>query len=225
MDAAEAIVVPAPPSKKRLAIATAVALAVATMILFCAVLPAEYGIDPLGTGRAMGLTAMHAPLNAKDEPVLPAGAAVKPTQVGAVAFYPADYKTDSAEFTLGPYEYVEYKYDLEKGAALLYSWTATAPVIQDFHGEAAGSNGKNPQSYDKGEKRHATGSFVAPFAGIHGWYWENPGAETITVRVTSAGFYRGALEFRFDGTKKTHPIGPLNSPTANTSAANRRTER
>jgi len=45
-------------SRPRILKATAVALVVATALLFIAVLPAEYGIDPLGTGRMLGLTAL-----------------------------------------------------------------------------------------------------------------------------------------------------------------------
>ena len=41
------------PSKKAIAKATAIALIVAVVILFTAVLPAEYGIDPLGTGKTL----------------------------------------------------------------------------------------------------------------------------------------------------------------------------
>ena len=45
----------APPSLGRIAIATALAMIGAIVILVVAVLPAEYGIDPLGTGKAFGL--------------------------------------------------------------------------------------------------------------------------------------------------------------------------
>src|SRR5882762_11346340 len=48
-----------PPSKKSLAKATIVALLVAAVLLITAILPAEYGIDPLGTGKALGLTDLH----------------------------------------------------------------------------------------------------------------------------------------------------------------------
>jgi hypothetical protein len=44
------------PSKKAIAKATGIALVVALVILFTAVLPAEYGIDPLKTGKALHLT-------------------------------------------------------------------------------------------------------------------------------------------------------------------------
>jgi hypothetical protein len=201
--------VPEPPSKRQLAVATGIAFITAAVILVTAVLPAEYGIDPLGTGAAMGLNLLAPPAAVAEEPALPAGAPLTPTQEGPVANYSAEYKSDAVEFTLGPYEYVEYKYDLEKGASLLYSWTASAPVIQEFHGDAAGSDGKHPQSYEKSQRRRASGAFVAPFSGIHGWYWENPGADTITIKVTSAGFYRAGIELRFDGTRQTHEIATL----------------
>jgi len=44
------------PSKAAIAKATAIALLVAAVLLITAVLPAEYGIDPLGTGQALHLT-------------------------------------------------------------------------------------------------------------------------------------------------------------------------
>jgi hypothetical protein len=115
------------------------------------------------------------------------------------------------EIALAPYEYVEYKYQLEKGATMLYSWTASAPLLHDFHGERAAGAGEGPaeESFDKQNRRQVNGSLTAPFKGIHGWYWENPGAETITVRLTSAGYYTSAIEIRSDRTRRTHPLRPL----------------
>ena len=49
------------PSGQRLAVSVGVALIVAAIVLVVAVLPAEYGIDPTGLGRAMGLTELNAP--------------------------------------------------------------------------------------------------------------------------------------------------------------------
>jgi hypothetical protein len=85
--------IPAPPSKTRLAAATGAAIVVATILLFAAVLPAEYGFDPLGTGKALGLTALFE-ADAGDEAPPPATA-----QAGAL---PRVYKTESTQFTLGP---------------------------------------------------------------------------------------------------------------------------
>jgi hypothetical protein len=44
---------------------------------------------------------------------------------------------------------------------------------------------------------------TAPFTGIHGWYWENPGGSPITIHLASSGFYGSAVEIRSDRTR--HP--------------------
>lgn len=193
------------PSKRKLAFTTLAALLVAVAILITIVLPAEYGLDPVGTGDALGLTIMSKAAVA--EPIAaPAGATgVTPVVEGPVARYAATYRRDAAEFTLGPYEYVEYKYHLASGASMVYSWTASAPVIHDFHGEHDG-DAENVTSYDKNSRRDDHGALSAPFSGIHGWYWENPGGEPITVKVTSSGFYASALEFRPDKTRVPHEL-------------------
>lgn len=193
------------PSKQKLALTTLAAALVAAAILVTIVLPAEYGYDPLGTGDALGLTIMSKVAVA--EPIAaPAGATgVTPVVEGLVARYSATFKRDSTEFTLGPYEYVEYKYHLASGASMVFSWTATAPVIHDFHGEHDG-DGENVTSYDKSSRRDDHAAFTAPFSGIHGWYWENPGGEPITVKLTSSGFYASALEFRSDKTRVPHEL-------------------
>ena len=46
------------PSQRALARATLMAAAVAGVLLLTVVLPAEYGIDPTGAGRVLGLTQM-----------------------------------------------------------------------------------------------------------------------------------------------------------------------
>jgi hypothetical protein len=127
---------------------------------------------------------------------------------------------------LPPYEYLEYKYQLEQGAAMQYSWVASAPLAQDFHGERASATADVPkeESYDKEDRRQAHGAFTAPFSGIHGWYWENPGGEPITIRLTTSGFYSAAVEIRSDRTRHPHELRSLAtlSATATAAAANGR---
>src|SRR5262249_9701 len=108
--------------------------------------------------------------------------------------YPAAYKVDAREFELGPYEYIEFKYHLAKDATMLFAWSASGNVIQDFHGDPDGTVNQS-QSYNKASRLKADGSFTAPFSGIHGWVWENPGGDTIKVTLTTAGFYTTAHEF------------------------------
>jgi len=193
------------PSARKLALASGAALAAAAALLLIAVLPAEYGIDPLGTGKALGLLALSQA--GRLEPVPPPqGAALVPVSEGNVALYPGEYKVDSRVFVLGPYEYVEFKYHLGKDAVMLFSWSADGNVLQDFHGDPDGAAAAAAQSYDKKPRRKSDGMFTAPFSGIHGWYWENAGADTVTIKVTTAGFYTTAHQFTMKNTREERHV-------------------
>jgi hypothetical protein len=100
---------------------------------------------------------------------------------------------------------MEYKYRLEKGRALLYTWKATGPVNYELHAEPDGGPRGFAQSYEKRDGvQNASGTLTAPFSGIHGWFWENRTAQPVTVTLESAGFYNLAHEFRSTGvTNKT----------------------
>jgi hypothetical protein len=202
------------PPVRTLVKASAIALVVATILLVTVVFPAEYGIDLLGTGDALGLSVLSGG-TAPEEPVPPpAGEKVAPLQEGPFALYPAAFKVDSRDLVLGPYEYVEYKYHLERGATMLFSWRASGDVMHDMHGDPEGQSSSTAAvSFDTRPRRQADGSFEAPFTGIHGWYWENPGGETITVRITTAGFYTSAHQFRFDRTRLAREVRSLETIT------------
>jgi hypothetical protein len=189
--------------------ASGLALFVALALLVTVVLPAEYNIDPLGTGEALGLTLISTSSPASPEITPETG--TSPIQIGPLALHGGDYKLDDVELTLGPYEYIEYKYRLEKGASMLYSWSASSNLIQDMHGESEVEGGDAAVSFEKRNTQQGSGAFTAPFAGIHGWYWENPGGDNVTIRMKSAGFYSTALEIRSNRTRRTHQLISLSS--------------
>jgi hypothetical protein len=92
---------------------------------------------------------------------------------------------------------MEYKYRLDKGQVLLFSWTASVPVAYEAQAEPDGAPRGYAQSYEKGTGRaSASGTLTAPFPGIHGWYWENPTDQPVTVTLSTSGFYNLAHEFR-----------------------------
>ena len=206
---------PLTPSAKTLASASAAALLAAAVILVTAVLPAEYGIDPLGTGRVLGFSALSQPLAVPEPVEPPVGAALAPVQAGSVAWYPGEYRVDSRTLVLGPYEFIEFKYHLAKDAVMLFSWTASDNVLQEFHGDPDGAGSDATQSFDKQPRRKADGTFTAPFSGIHGWYWENPGGDTVTVKLTTAGFYTSAHEFHYDRTRYVRQVQDLSAIATN----------
>ena len=42
----------------------------------------------------------------------------------------------------------------------------------------------------------ATGSYTAPFTGIHGWYWQNRTDKPVTLKLSATGFFTESQEFR-----------------------------
>jgi hypothetical protein len=90
----------------------------------------------------------------------------------------------------------------------VYSWTATAGVKHDLHGKPD-EKGREEESFDKKPRQEGHGDYRAPFTGIHGWFWENPEADTIRIRIHTAGFYASAVEFRSDRTRRAHELTAL----------------
>jgi hypothetical protein len=177
------------PSKSTIAKALVVAIVVAAIVLVTAVLPAEYGIDPLGVGAALGLTNLS---TAEVGGATPEGAVPAPVQTGVNVPQPNVYKVDAEDFGLFPGDGFEFKYKMEKGAVMVYSWKASDVLEFEFHGEP--DEKPNPEYYesyelDKEGKTSAFGSFTAPSTGVHGWYWKNNGDEPVSLRLTTAGFY------------------------------------
>jgi hypothetical protein len=226
------------PSLKKLLTATGIALVVASAILVTVVLPAEYGIDPLKTGRALGLTALS---NANEKPAKPASAAAgaettsaepertfispvlvpsptgdAPTVKDVLIRQRRPFQFDSREITLAPGEGMEIKYNMRKGAGLVYSWTAGATLFYEFHGEPdvkpEGKQGTDYyESYDLDDKKGNTeshGTFLAPSTGIHGWFWENKSDKAVTLKLVSAGFYDWISQNRKEKHTALKPMDP-----------------
>ena len=226
------------PSLRKIVAATVAALIVAGVILVTVVLPAEYGIDPLGTGKALGLGDLAratepAQANAKPEtpgaagevasiaPVLePPVNGEAPRVRGSFIAQPRRYQVDSREITLAPGEGMEIKYDMKKGAGLIFSWTASASLAYEFHGDPdvkpAGKEGTDYfESYeldDKTGKDQSHATFVAPSTGIHGWFWENKTDKNVTLKLVSAGFYDWIMQNRKDKQTALKPMDPYALP-------------
>lgn len=182
-------------ARQKLAAAAGAALLGAGLILVMFVLPAEYGIDPLGTGARVGLVELGA--IGKQVEALNNSASSGAAQATLIVPQEQAFKGETVNFKVAPHEGMEYKYRLDKGEALLFSWKATAPVSYEFHAEPDGAPRGYAQSYEKGDGRsEASGTLTAPFPGIHGWFWENKTDQEVTVTLTSAGFYNLSHEFR-----------------------------
>jgi len=193
------------PSKAAIAKAATIALVVALFLLFAAVLPAEYGVDPLKTGKVLGLTGLAGSSEANSSGRAPAVA----VSAGVYTSQPRIYKVDSEDFQLRPNEGVEMKYHMQKGASMVYGWKADGKLAFEFHGEPDQKPNKDYyESYeldDKVGKEESYGSFIAPSTGIHGWFWQNKGHTDVKFHLTTAGFYDSA-KMMSEGTSDQVPV-------------------
>lgn len=177
------------PDPKSILKASAIALVVATVVTVVAILPAEFGSDPLGTGALLGLTALSKDENPFEEQL-------------------EIHRSDFVEFELGAFQSVEYKYLMDLDAPMIFSWVADGEVYFDMHAEPAGFDEEYAESFEQGNADRRMGSFHAPFTGIHGWFWENRSLDTVTVRLYTSGFYVSSTVFRDGGTfdRQLNPI-------------------
>ncbi len=203
------------PSARKLVKATLGSIVVAAMILVTTVLPAEYGIDPTGIGARLGLDALASTAEAAERPVpqpavsstLPApdsdaattALAAKASEAfGANAGQSFDtkaaslrgtpYRRDTLSVTLAPGKGAEVKAMLKSGDGMVFHWKASGDVALDMHGERIGIKNAWTSYAVESAVREASGTFIAPFDGSHGWYWQNRGSDAVTVEIDVSGF-------------------------------------
>jgi len=201
-----------PPTWKRLTLSAAIAAAAATVALVAFVLPAEYGIDPLGIGRALGLTALSestqtrtieivdvvggnetvitAEIPDPGEPVPLPNPAVHQNESGPP-------RRDTIEIEIPPEGETEVKLVLGTAKAALYSWHVDRGTIySDFHGHTPEAGPNFFVRYiEHQETTGGNGSLVAPFDGEHGWYWLNYNDFPVKVTLTVSGYYDDIIDY------------------------------
>lgn len=203
------------PTSKQLVRSTLIAATVAAVLLITTVLPAEYGIDPTGAGRFLGLTTMgeiktslaeEAAMDTAVQTETPApsltlvksaSAATVPTTVEqTVAPTVAEPQqptrpvaSDKKVFTLKPGEAAEIKLSMKEGAVVSFDWRVKGGAVNfDTHGDAPGLD---YYGYNKGRKVMGdSGTLTAAFDGKHGWFWRNRSGSDATITLTTQGDYQ-----------------------------------
>jgi hypothetical protein len=192
------------PTTRQLLRSTVIAAASAVVLLYTVVLPAEYGVDPTGIGKALGLTEMGeiktrlakeaaedaaAPLGAPPAAANPVASpgAVAPTAPPTVPVASGPNWRDEMSFTLTPGQGTEIKLKMKQGEKALYTWSVQGGVVNfDTHGDATGRS----ISYEKGRGVASDdGELIAAFTGNHGWFWRNRGQADATVTLKTGGDY------------------------------------
>ena len=202
------------PSAKTLKKSVAWTFVAAAVVTVLFVLPAEYGVDPAGTGKWLGLTR----LSAARAPDMDAAPRVvigtfpeAPTDEAFDYFEPEvlgdpfsrsherPYRTDTLTIALDEFEQVEVKTVMRQGDALIYRWKLIEgnTVYTDFHADPLEVD-RYPADYwiryAESESGAASGSLVAPFDGNHGWYWLNIEENPVRIELEVSGFYESVEE-------------------------------
>lgn len=188
------------PSRGGLLIRLAIAALVGAILTVCVIMPAEYRKDPTGFGKLTGLIALATPTVAKPasgSDAAPAdakaggGATTTPALTTNAWFYPTEYRTDTVKIPLGPDGEIEYKVAMKTGESMVYSWSVDhESVYYDFHGEPSNDPKHAVRYREEQENTKGNGAFVAPFEGIHGWFWLNLSGKPIVITLKMSGFYQ-----------------------------------
>ena len=181
------------PAGRMLAL-TAGALVVASLIVFGAILPAEFNWDPLGLGKATGLSRLWAPREVAFD--ASETSAVRSRANTTAAFAAIRSRSRCADGDRRGGNELEYKVRMNEGRdAASIEWSvADIPnpeeFYYDFHGHTL-SDGQEMTvaTYKKATGTSANGALTAPFDGIHGWYFQNQSVNPVVVRVKLSGFY------------------------------------
>lgn len=191
------------PGSAQLLRSTIFAAVIAVVILFTVVLPAEYGIDPTGAGRVLGLTEMgeikqELSREAEQDELNHGGSEQSSGMwIKIAGFFMSTANAEEAwrdeiVFTLAPGESAEIKLVMGSGDSAVYDWAAEGGRINfDLHAHGDGQSA----TYEKGRgKTSGMGSIDATFAGQHGWFWRNRDKQDVTVTIRLRGSYSELLQ-------------------------------
>tara|TARA_R110000868_G_scaffold255767_2_gene512369 strand:- start:1669 stop:2292 length:624 start_codon:yes stop_codon:yes gene_type:complete len=195
--------------KKEIIKAVLFALVLGIVILVSAVLPAEYGVDPVGTGKLFGFDKLYVPEDMPDNFVTTTGKTfplIKMDKAGSgpevkrpvEVDNPAPEKQftereDTIEVIVPAGKGIEYKIYMLKYGKMKYEWTTDKETVYlDFHGEVKQEKEVTDvyfESYTLAYSNNMVGTFYAPFEGKHGWFFRNNNNKDITITLKLKGQY------------------------------------
>jgi len=196
------------PTTRQLIRSTVIAFVSALFILVTIIMPSEYGLDPTGAGRLLGLTEMgeikeqlhneaeadrlleqqnQTPKPSNDQSSLLNSVVSRLFISSAAAQTPEIDWKDQHSIVLKPGQGTEVKLVMAESAKAEFSWTVQGGVANfDLHGDGGGKS----ISYEKGRGVPGNkGTLTAAFDGNHGWFWRNRTKDDITILLSVRGDY------------------------------------
>ncbi len=186
----------------------AAVVALGMLVLF--VLPAEYGIDVTGVGRALGLTDLATSTRTIDIVDVTGGnetitqVAIPDTGDPVPLPNPAIYQNETAppqtrtlQVVIPPEGETEVKVKMQTGKVIVFFWqTDRGDVYVDYHGHDPAISPDFWVRYNEQQEGAGNnGSLTAPFAGEHGWFWLNYNEYPVTITLTVTGYFDDIVDY------------------------------
>jgi len=164
-----------------------ISILIGGFVLVTAILPAEYNIDPLGTGKLFGFSRLYqdaaeeeigmqnAPLKFKKLTIEESGSGPDvpvPEKVNEQAPVEQYTKREDNNITvvIPAGKGIEYKFKMLKYGSTKYEWYTDGSILySDMHGElllATPPEDEFFESYAEAYSNNMTGTLIAPFEGI-----------------------------------------------------------
>ena len=96
---------------------------------------------------------------------------------------------------------------LDTGAPMWFSWYADGPVNVDMHSHPFAGGTEATESFVIADLRNQSAVYVAPFKGIHGWYWQNRTMQPVKLTLDAVGLMTGSKIFD-QGGEHDRPLSP-----------------
>jgi len=184
-----------------------IALLIGGIVFVTAILPAEYNLDPIGTGKLFGFSKLYVEPASKTSTDLKIqkltiqklGSSVdiiKPIEANNPApIEQYSMRNDIITIIVPAGKGIEYKFKTLKYGSVKYEWASENDqvVFLDFHGEVKEANPPKDvfyESYTLAYSNNMAGTFTAPFEGKHGWYFKNNHKEDVLITIKLNGEYK-----------------------------------
>lgn len=183
------------PSSAQLLKSTIIAIIMIVILFVMVILPAEYGTDPTGVGKLLGLKEMgDIKMSLLEESQNESLQESEPFSIDTDSVEAEKISDtineDVVEITIEPGKAIEIKLEMKIGDIVQYEWrTIKGGLNYNLHGDGY-KGSKKSINYKKGRMVPSdSGELKAEFDGYHGWFWRNREKFSVTVILQTSGDY------------------------------------
>ena len=183
------------PTSAQLLKSTIIAIIMIVILFVMVILPAEYGTDPTGVGKILGLKEMgDIKMSLLEESQNESLQESEPFSIDTDSVEAEKISDtineDVVEITIEPGKAIEIKLEMKIGDIVQYEWrTIKGGLNYNLHGDGY-KGSKKSINYKKGRMVSSdSGELKAEFDGYHGWFWRNREKFSVTVILQTFGDY------------------------------------